>query len=54
MIIMRPLYVRNLSEEENEGLEAGLQSRSAFTMRRCQILLHSAKGLKASQIAERL
>lgn len=51
---MRPLYVRDVSEEEKQGLEAGLQSSSAFTMRRCQILLHSANGLKSSEIAERL
>lgn len=51
---MKPLYIRDLSEEEKQGLEAGLQSSSAFTMRRCQILLHSANGLKSSQIAERL
>ena len=51
---MRPLYVRNLSEEEKCGLEAGLQSSYAFTMRRCQILLHSANGLKSSEIAKQL
>ena len=54
MVSMRPLYVRDLSEEEKQALQAGLQSGAAFTMRRCQILLHSANGFKARQIAERL
>ena len=48
---MKPLYVRDFSEEEKQEIEAGLQSRSAFTVRRCQILLHSANDLKASEIA---
>lgn len=51
---MKPLYVRNLSQDEQQELETGLHSSSAFTVRRCQILLHSINGLKSSQIAERL
>ena len=51
---MRPLYIRDLSEAEKQALQAGLQSGAAFTVRRCQILLHSANGLRSSQIAERL
>jgi transposase len=49
---MRPIYVRELSEEERETLLAGLKSKSAFTMRRSQILLHSAEKKRASAIAE--
>lgn len=51
---MKPLYVRDLSQDERQRIGAGLQSHLAFTVRRCQILLHSANGLKANQIAERL
>jgi transposase len=54
MISMRPLYVRDLSEEEKRALQSGLQSGAAFTVRRCQILLHSTTGLRSSRIAERL
>ncbi len=54
MLLMKPLYVRELTAEEQQALEKGLRSKSVFTIRRCQILLGSAKGLKAQQIAERL
>ena len=36
------------------ALRAGLRSADAFTLRRCQILLASADGLRPAQIAERL
>src|SRR4051812_43636970 len=49
-----PLFVRPLSQEEREALRDGLRSPSAFTLRRCQILLASAEGLKPSQIRARL
>ena len=49
-----PLYVRNLEPAEREALEAGLQSQTAFTLRRCQILLASAEGEKPTIIAKRL
>jgi DNA-binding CsgD family transcriptional regulator len=49
---MRPIYVRELSAEERETLRAGLKSKSAFTMRRSQILLHSAEKKSASEIAK--
>ncbi len=48
-----PLFVRPLAPEELQGLRAGLRSPSAFTLRRCQILLASAEGLKPSQIEAR-
>lgn len=52
---MRPLFVRELTEEEHQALQAGLRSSSAFTVRRCQILLTSAEErLKPREIAERL
>ncbi len=50
----RPIYVRPLSDAERETLEAGLRSPDAFTLRRCQILLASAHGQNAYQIARNL
>jgi transposase len=46
-----PIYVRPLADDERAALTAGLRSRDAFVMRRCQILLASASGKRASQIA---
>jgi len=37
-----PIFVRDLSKKERQRLEAGLRSKDAFLMRRCQILLASA------------
>jgi transposase len=51
---MRSLYAGRLPEEETTVLKAGLRSPSAFTVRRCQILLKSAKWQTASQIAQEL
>ncbi len=45
-----PIYVRTLTDEERKQLEAGLRSPDAFVLRRCQILLASARGLPASAI----
>jgi transposase len=49
-----PLFVRPLAAEERQQLRAGLQSRDAFTLRRCQILLASAEGRRPTQIAAAL
>jgi transposase len=49
-----PLFVRTLSEEEQQTLTAGLRSSDAFTMRRCQILVASSKGQRPSEIASNL
>lgn len=51
---MRPIYVRELTEAERRTLEKGLRSSSAFTIRRCQILLSSAEGKTPNQIAAEL
>lgn len=52
---MKPaLFVRPLSETEQTALEKGLRSRDAFTLRRCQILLASAKHQRLKQIAAQL
>lgn len=49
-----PIFVRELSDEEREGLQAGVRSKDAFVMRRSQILLASARGLSPPKIAENL
>ena len=50
---MRPaIYVRELSMEERQALNQGLNSKEAFTVRRCQILLSSAAQKTASQIGD--
>ncbi len=46
-----PTFVRPLSDEERLALRAGLRSPDAFTLRRCQILLHSADGRRPRAIA---
>ena len=49
-----PIFVRTLSKNERQELEAGLRSSDAFVLRRCQILLASARGERAPRIAENL
>ena len=49
-----PLFVRSLTDPERAALRAGLRSPDAFTLRRCQVLLASADGLRPAQVAERL
>jgi transposase len=46
-----PLFVRPLADAERAALRQGLRSPDAFTLRRCQILLHSDQGQRPSQIA---
>jgi transposase len=48
-----PLFVRPLTDDERAALRAGLRSPDAFTLRRCQILLTGAEGLRPAQIADR-
>jgi len=49
-----PLFAREPAADEWPALEAGLRSKDAFVLRRCQILLASAAGRKPSQIAQNL
>ena len=52
---MKALRVREITPEERQVIEQGLKSGSAFTVRRCQILLMSAdEELKPREIGERL
>ncbi len=48
------MYLRPLSPEERQPLEAGLPSSEAFTLRRCQILLASGRGQRPAPIAQQL
>lgn len=48
------LFVRKLTNSEKAALQQGLSSNSAFSLRRCQILLASAEGQKPSQISEKI
>jgi transposase len=49
-----PIFVRTLEPAERQRLQIGLRSSNAFTVRRCQILLSSANGLRPSAIARNL
>jgi transposase len=49
-----PLFVRPPTEEEQQALAAGLRSADAFTLRRCQIVLASARGDRVPAIARSL
>ncbi len=49
-----PIFIRPLVDTEREALTVGLRSSDAFTLRRCQILLASARGERAPQIATHL
>ena len=48
------MYVRAFTAEEGQQLTAGLRSSDAFTLRRCQILLASARGQRPATIARNL
>jgi transposase len=48
------MFVRSLSDNEQNQLLSGLRSRKAFTVRRCQILLASSGGERVSKIANNL
>lgn len=49
-----PLFVRSLTRPERKALKKGLRAEDAFSVRRCQILLASAKRKTAAQIADNL
>ncbi len=49
-----PIIVRPLADTERDAVTTGLRSPDAFTLRRCQILLASARGERAPQIAAHL
>jgi hypothetical protein len=49
---MKPLFVRELSDRDRHALQAGLRSSDGFRVRRCHILLASARGDTAPIIAQ--
>ncbi len=49
-----PIFVRPLTDAERAQVEAGLRSSDAFVLRRCQIVLASARGERAPAIARHL
>jgi len=49
-----PIRVRALTDDERDAMEAGLRSSDASVLRRCQIVLASARGDTARQIAASL
>ncbi len=49
-----PIFIRPLTEDEQCQIQAGLRSSDAFVLRRCQILLASARGKRAPLIADQL
>jgi transposase len=50
----KPLFVRPLTDAERQTLEESLRSPDAFVLRRAQIVLASAAGGRAGQIAPRV
>jgi transposase len=50
----KPIYIRPLTGDEHQTLQEGLRSSNAFVLRRCQILLASARGQTARVIGETL
>jgi transposase len=49
-----PIFVRPLAEDERKRIEVGLRSSDAFVLRRCQILLASARLERVPSIASAL
>jgi transposase len=49
-----PIFVRPVTDREHDALTAGLRSPHAFTLRRCQILLASARYERVTRIAQAL
>src|SRR5438445_6741816 len=49
-----PLFIRPLTENERNQIQAGLRSKDAFVLRRSQVLLASERGERAPAIASQL
>ena len=50
----KPIFIRPLTEDEQRQIHAVLRSSNAFVLQRCQILLASARGQRAPEVAEQL
>ena len=53
-IMIAPIFIRPLTVDEGEQLQRGLRSSDTFVLRRCQILLASARGERAPRIGSNL
>ncbi len=49
-----PIFIRPVTEDEQHQIQVGLRSSDAFVLRRCQIVLASARGERAPLIAHHL
>jgi transposase len=49
-----PIFIRPLTKHEQTIIQAGLRSKDAFVLRRCQILLASSRHERAPAIAKHL
>jgi len=49
-----PIYVRKMTKREKQALQARVRSKDPFVIRRSQIILASARGEKAIEIAQTL
>jgi transposase len=49
-----PIFIRSLTEDERAAIQAGLRSKDAFVLRRCQILSASSRKERAPAIAHAL
>jgi transposase len=49
--VKTPIFVRRLTDAERAQVRAGLRASDALTLRRCQIVLASARGERAPAIA---
>ena len=49
--MLKPIYVRELTVEEEQAVEAGLRSKDGFRLRRCQIIAASARKERVPAIA---
>lgn len=50
--MLKPIFVRSLTESERKRLNTGLRSSNGFELRGCQIILASARGEHAIAIAQ--
>jgi len=49
-----PIFVRDVTEPEQQDLKRGLRAADSFVVRRCQIILGSARGERAPELARQL
>src|SRR5215210_1311784 len=52
--MLPPIFVREMTDPERARVEAGLRSSDAFVLRRCQIVLASARRERTPAIARHL